>query len=64
MHLFVPHAAVAAAGGAAPPDPARRLRRQVGIALVSGLRRAVALVGQDLRGLLISCEQALIQTLT
>ena len=50
MHLFVPHAAVAAAGVAAPPDPARphrRLRlRLVGIALVSGLRRAVVLVGR------------------
>ena len=44
VHLFVPHAA-AAARRPAPPDrrPGRRL---VGIALVSGLRPAVVLVGR------------------
>ena len=45
MHLFVPHAAVAAARVAAPPDPGWRRLVMVGIALVSGLRRAVVLVG-------------------
>ena len=49
MHLFVPHAAVAAARPPlAPPDQtATGQVAMVGIAVVSGFRSAVVLVGQD-----------------